>query len=443
MTMSLKILATTFAVVTATAAGTALTSGTETEPPAVPAAKDTAAARTAAVARKGESVQGSVTDGSPKELWTHRRTAIEASLAASPSPLAHDAEGDAPLAKRQAMLGEVAALVQGCGEFIDEGHTQTVVTAHVIGTPEDGTLVENVSLSVASENPELDECLTESAYTLDLGPTDVPIEEDLLLSLGWHAGGLAELPTAKMPEHIREAFAQTEYDPVALENETIVFGLDGHGTTLLSDLTAAERFETPSADRRAHLRRIGSMTRPSSPCLWLISLCAWVGVTGGCFSEPASAAEAREPEAEGTSTSGATSPSEPTATDAETETSQEPTSSGTTALDPSAATSSLGTSDVNGQPRARAKAVPPVTHDARARPTAATRAIDAAPMSRASAAPTSPRRTTTPTRPRTTVPASVTQAAEPSRISRASRPMRARVATTSGSHSPRAHRPGS
>ncbi len=82
-------------------------------------------------------------------------------------------------------------------------HTEPALTltAHVIGEPGVGTVVESVELSGDGVPEPLEECLTETMYTLDLGPAEESFERDIELMLaGASAVDLEQLAAAGVDE---------------------------------------------------------------------------------------------------------------------------------------------------------------------------------------------------------------------------------------------------
>jgi len=79
---------------------------------------------------------------------------------------------------------QVSELVQGCDELAGELPPNVRLTAHVIGTPELGAVVESVTLDGATDvPPELGECLTESMYALELAPMGADFEQDIAVMM--------------------------------------------------------------------------------------------------------------------------------------------------------------------------------------------------------------------------------------------------------------------
>ncbi len=96
------------------------------------------------------------------------------------------------------LVAEVAALTDACEEVIHESEADLSIRATVIGVPEVGSIIDSVSLTGGGDAPEaLRECLVETMYTMDLGPTDVPfglaIQLGLMSATVDGATGLASL----------------------------------------------------------------------------------------------------------------------------------------------------------------------------------------------------------------------------------------------------------
>lgn len=217
--MTLKILATVGALFTAGAAGT-LAMGTG-------GSDDTAPTKTATpgavqVADKAPARAAKLNPANAKQVWAEQRTDIRRALVQSAAALpTAPVEEIAPTHFDSAKLaGEVSAVVGMCSEFMTGVSANMHLTAHVIGAPGTGTIVEEVTLSDHDDaNAALSECLTESMYTLDLGEVTEPYEDDIQLYLQnsfatpVHDGHPApELSVTmsipeEVPEAVREALA--------------------------------------------------------------------------------------------------------------------------------------------------------------------------------------------------------------------------------------------
>ncbi|HWB75003.1 MAG TPA: hypothetical protein VG755_08600 [Nannocystaceae bacterium] len=82
-------------------------------------------------------------------------------------------------------VDETTTLLHGCEELIGEHPKAVRLTAHLIGSPELGTIVESVEVAGAVERAdELTECLTEGMYTLGLGDPPADFERDAVLGFG-------------------------------------------------------------------------------------------------------------------------------------------------------------------------------------------------------------------------------------------------------------------
>ncbi|MBV1857806.1 MAG: RNA polymerase sigma factor [Nannocystaceae bacterium] len=185
-TMTLKILATVAALFTAGTAGSLAMRSGESDP----------ADWTPSVGAVGLTVTPETRDALPatepsprtaKEVWADQRTEIRSALikshasAVALAPMADPLPTHFDSAK---LAGEVSSIVGMCTEFMSGASSNMHLTAHVIGAPGTGTIVEEVTLSDGSDaNAALAECLTESMYTLDLGEVQQPYEEDLQVYL--------------------------------------------------------------------------------------------------------------------------------------------------------------------------------------------------------------------------------------------------------------------
>jgi RNA polymerase sigma factor (sigma-70 family) len=140
-----------------------------------------------------------------QQRWAQRRTEIRAAHAR----LAASTEDDAARSHAvpasvgactsaaciDTIVREVNAMVDGCSELMPDPVPHVMLTAHVIGAPELGMVVESVEYSSAADVPEsLRECLTESMYAIDLGPADADFEQSFTTMLGTGAEGLEMIP---------------------------------------------------------------------------------------------------------------------------------------------------------------------------------------------------------------------------------------------------------
>ncbi|MEM6290113.1 MAG: RNA polymerase sigma factor [Myxococcota bacterium] len=219
--MSIKMFATLAALVTVGTAG-AMTVRSASQSADVDAIPKPVAAAPTNVGTAGAHAVAAATptmdETAPaKHAWASRRSEIRRGLAAKAAakPEAADAqpaEPKSPSFDSMALASELSSIVGMCTEFMTESSSKLQLTAHVIGTPESGAIVEDVTLSEDSESTAaLSECLTESMYTLDVGDVSKPYEEDITLYLGnsvTKAEGVGARPGLEMPDEVREAMEQ-------------------------------------------------------------------------------------------------------------------------------------------------------------------------------------------------------------------------------------------
>lgn len=242
--MTLKILATLGALLTAGTAGTlAMGSGASDD-----AEPTTAAAPEALQVAHEASVRAAkVNPVTAKQVWAEQRTDIRQALVQSEAvalPVAPLEEISPKHFDSAKLAGEVSAIVGMCSEFMTGVSSNMHLTAHVIGAPGTGTIVEEVTLSDHGDaNTELSECLTESMYTLDLGDVTEPYEDDIQLYLQnsfatpVHDGNLAPEISVTMsipeevPESVREALgkalAEAGEDPNGEAPKVMMMNADG------------------------------------------------------------------------------------------------------------------------------------------------------------------------------------------------------------------------
>jgi RNA polymerase sigma-70 factor, ECF subfamily len=180
--------------------GTALAGGTTagvvaytrveaTEPtaePQVAAAIDTPVAAPNAATPKRAMDREEI--AAARERWTKQVADIQSARAQAGArePAAEPGEsrecGDAECLAE--LAGQVTELVAACSELADGITTDVQLTAKVIGSKEKGAVVESVELQgAAGASPTLGECLTESMYTLELGPFAADFEEEITVLL--------------------------------------------------------------------------------------------------------------------------------------------------------------------------------------------------------------------------------------------------------------------
>lgn len=210
--MTLKVLATLAALVTAGSVGAVAMTRTAPAPaPSTPESGD-AAIVVNAPNHAPAAAERALATAAPKDAWARRRGGIRRALQAPSSPKpAPEAEEASKALDPSTLSAEVTSIVGGCTEFLSEATGEVHLTAHVIGAPGEGTIVEEVSLGDDSDaNEELSECLTESMYTLDLGEPEEAFEQDVELHL---RGGASELGQHEvLPEHVREALEKAAAD---------------------------------------------------------------------------------------------------------------------------------------------------------------------------------------------------------------------------------------
>ncbi len=253
--MTLKVLATVAALFTVGTAGAVVLSHEAPEHTAVSTPSDSVKSappqpEVAPLARADFATP------SPKDAWTQRRSGIRKVLQANPSP-SSTAEPEAAEGTLDAadLSSEVTSIVGGCMEFLQEATGEVHLTAHVIGAPGEGTIVEEVSLGDGSDaNADLSECLTESMYTLDLGDPDEAFEQDVELHLKGGAGAHAD--DEALPEHVREAF-----EKAAAEGRhgsgVVMVGPDGEvSESSMDDLPAELREKVEAAVGEADLGHV-------------------------------------------------------------------------------------------------------------------------------------------------------------------------------------------
>lgn len=203
--MTLKVLATVAALFTVGTAGALVMQHEAPQDTLAPAPSNDSATPASLLPEAAPLARADFAAPTPKDAWTQRRSDIRRVLQAA-APPAEVAEPDAAEGSLDAaeLSSEVTSIVGGCMEFLHESKGEVHLTAHVIGAPGEGTIVEEVSLGEESDaNDDLSECLTESMYTLDLGDPDEPFEQDVELHLKGGAGAHADHEV--LPEHVRAA----------------------------------------------------------------------------------------------------------------------------------------------------------------------------------------------------------------------------------------------
>lgn len=85
------------------------------------------------------------------------------------------------------LASQIMEMHEGCEEFMTDAPTDLALKAKVIGAPDIGSVVESVELESGDDVPEeLQECLTQAMYTLDLEPAESNLEQEITLMLGHH-----------------------------------------------------------------------------------------------------------------------------------------------------------------------------------------------------------------------------------------------------------------
>ena len=246
--MSVKILLA--AGLTATAGGVAWVASSEPEPEPVvtTAAQASAPADDSAPATRELTPPVAVEEAAPKPTravvapsaterakrqaqWASRRSKIQAAQAAQPAqpdapegmswhaagsdvaiPLPHEGEHvfcESDEECPDGLAEQIVGMVEGCKDFMGHADPSLSLAAHVIGAPDVGFIVESVELSSGDDAPEdLRECLTESMYTLDLGPTDRCVDKTLRLTLADAPVNIDALADAELDEQTRAALEE-------------------------------------------------------------------------------------------------------------------------------------------------------------------------------------------------------------------------------------------
>jgi hypothetical protein len=71
-------------------------------------------------------------------------------------------------------------MFEGCQHLLSDVPPELALQASVIGSPDVGLVVDSVELQSDHDIPaEVEECLTETMYTLDLGPTDKNFAQEI------------------------------------------------------------------------------------------------------------------------------------------------------------------------------------------------------------------------------------------------------------------------
>ena len=202
--MSVKILASLAALFTVGTAGAVALDRNASEAEAAQPA-----ARVVATTKPTASQETPAAEAKPaKDVWSKRRRDIRQVLDVPRLPVAAAAAEDDYVLDGLQLAAEVSSIVDGCSEFMAETPENLQLSAHVIGAPGTGTIVEEVTLSEDTPlTQDLAECLTESMYTLDLGDVEAPFERDVDVLLDASANHV--LPGGVLPEglppEVREA----------------------------------------------------------------------------------------------------------------------------------------------------------------------------------------------------------------------------------------------
>jgi RNA polymerase sigma-70 factor (ECF subfamily) len=125
------------------------------------------------------------------------------------------------------LTSEVAGMVDGCRELAVGVAPDISIVARVVGAPDVGTLVESVELSGGAAVPEaLRDCLAETMYTLDLGPTEQSFAQIVTVLLGGRAMSTLEyIRGTELDEPTRVAVeaAMADASQPGNEGKTMVF----------------------------------------------------------------------------------------------------------------------------------------------------------------------------------------------------------------------------
>ncbi|MEM6993055.1 MAG: RNA polymerase sigma factor [Myxococcota bacterium] len=100
----------------------------------------------------------------------------------------HACEGEACMT---GLASEIAAVMDGCKEFVGEEYPDLAMTAKVIGAPDVGTVVESVDLDHdGGASKAFAECVVEAMYTLELGDAVSDSEESMSVMVKSGARGI-------------------------------------------------------------------------------------------------------------------------------------------------------------------------------------------------------------------------------------------------------------
>jgi len=160
-----------------------------------------------------------------RQRWSQRRAEIRDAHArrqAAPAPAPAPAPGwhadpsagedchRVGMCMDEACLGrlarQVAELVSSCEELVSAMPDDATLTAHILGAPDVGTIVESVQLGGSDTlPPELSECLTESMYALELEHEAADFEQDISVLLRAPGSSVAELLAGGEPVEVTKA----------------------------------------------------------------------------------------------------------------------------------------------------------------------------------------------------------------------------------------------
>ena len=165
-----------------------------------------------------------------KATWKHRRDEIHAAHEAAHPEHAegcdHD-ENHITVCEDEAcwmkLADEVMAMVEGCSHLLDQFPPDLALKANVVGAPDVGLVVDGVELQTDADVPaEVEECLTETMYTLDLGPADHNFAQEITVMMSATRGhGLEDLDEetrARVEEAMAAEGGETQYKIIHMDD---------------------------------------------------------------------------------------------------------------------------------------------------------------------------------------------------------------------------------
>ena len=193
-----------------------------------PAAPTRAATTTAKPARAASPAQ--------KAAWRHRRDEIHAAHQGSHPEHAEGCdheEGHIMVCEDEGcwrrLADEVMAMFEGCSHLTDQFPPDLALKANVIGAPDVGLVVDSVELQSDADVPEeVEECLTETMYTLELGPADQNFAQEITVMMSTSMAesleglddsleGLDEETRAKIEEAMKQEGGAAQFKVIHLE----------------------------------------------------------------------------------------------------------------------------------------------------------------------------------------------------------------------------------